>query len=343
MEPPAEAFYTLLGLSPSASPEQIKRAYRRLALKLHPDKNSGSSDAFQRLNTAYSTLSDPRKRKLYDRFGEQGVTMMEQAQAYGVPGWMLEPLAQSGLLLVLLVSLLALFVVMPILGCMRADGAVEWPWPAVLTPVWLANAALLALIIASGARERNVSSSSGRAVSCARLLCMISTAQLKLLLFMVFEVLLAIKLQRRDSAGFSYSLALLPLTLIFVLGVFQALRMYGPAAAGFGAVEEAGGSHEGKAMARGVLRKSLLWLGLELAFVLMLGAKLDGLSLVSWWEVMLPMWGMMALFFVRSAALLASSREHAQVRDPCLACPHFAGCRLAVPTGAHLARLAHTP
>ena len=71
-------YYEILGLSTSASPDQIKRAYRRLAKKYHPDhaKGKDSSDAaakFNEVQQAYSVLSDPEKRKLYDQFGHSGL------------------------------------------------------------------------------------------------------------------------------------------------------------------------------------------------------------------------------------------------------------------------------
>lgn len=65
-------YYELLGLNKSSSPEEIKKAYRKLALEFHPDRNSGNEEAeekFKKINEAYSVLSDPEKRKSYDRFG----------------------------------------------------------------------------------------------------------------------------------------------------------------------------------------------------------------------------------------------------------------------------------
>ncbi len=65
-------YYEILGIQRNAAQEEIKKAYRRLALKYHPDKNSGDKSAeerFKELNEAYVVLSDPEKRDLYDRFG----------------------------------------------------------------------------------------------------------------------------------------------------------------------------------------------------------------------------------------------------------------------------------
>uniref|UniRef100_A0A1B0EXQ1 Putative molecular chaperone dnaj superfamily protein n=1 Tax=Lutzomyia longipalpis TaxID=7200 RepID=A0A1B0EXQ1_LUTLO len=67
-------FYSILEVKRSASTNEIKKAYRKLAAKLHPDKNKddpNASEKFQDLGAAYEVLSDPEKRKTYDRCGEE--------------------------------------------------------------------------------------------------------------------------------------------------------------------------------------------------------------------------------------------------------------------------------
>ncbi|TKR68419.1 hypothetical protein L596_024408 [Steinernema carpocapsae] len=69
-------FYKILGVPKNANANQIKKAYRKLAKELHPDRNPGNEDKFQDLGAAYEALSDPDKRKVYDRQGEEGLQNM---------------------------------------------------------------------------------------------------------------------------------------------------------------------------------------------------------------------------------------------------------------------------
>ena len=68
-------FYAILGVERTANQGQIKHAYRKNAMKYHPDKNPGNEEAadkFKELSTAYAVLSDPNKKRQYDLHGEEG-------------------------------------------------------------------------------------------------------------------------------------------------------------------------------------------------------------------------------------------------------------------------------
>ncbi|MCH9609390.1 MAG: Chaperone protein DnaJ [Chlamydiales bacterium] len=70
-------FYQILGISKTASPDEIKKGYRKMAVKYHPDKNQGDAEAeakFKEISEAYEVLSDPQKREMYDRYGKEGVS-----------------------------------------------------------------------------------------------------------------------------------------------------------------------------------------------------------------------------------------------------------------------------
>src|SRR3989344_4957825 len=64
-------YYDILGVGKSASLDEIKRQYRKLALEWHPDRNkaAGANEKFKEINEAYAVISDPKKREQYDQFG----------------------------------------------------------------------------------------------------------------------------------------------------------------------------------------------------------------------------------------------------------------------------------
>uniref|UniRef100_A0A668VYY9 J domain-containing protein n=1 Tax=Oreochromis aureus TaxID=47969 RepID=A0A668VYY9_OREAU len=75
IKPAGKDFYKVLGVSPESNEDEIKKAYRKMALKFHPDKNSDADaeDRFKEIAEAYEILTDPKKRSIYDQFGEEGL------------------------------------------------------------------------------------------------------------------------------------------------------------------------------------------------------------------------------------------------------------------------------
>jgi len=83
-------YYDILGVKKDATKEEIKKAYRKLALKYHPDKNKGDVSAekkFKELSEAYEVLSDEKKRGIYDQYGEEGLKGAHMGGGFGGGGF----------------------------------------------------------------------------------------------------------------------------------------------------------------------------------------------------------------------------------------------------------------
>jgi hypothetical protein len=205
--PDGKRLYRALGVAPTATPSELKRAYHKLALKYHPDKNPSAGQRFNAINAAYATLSDPRKRQLYDQFGDQGVQMADTIAQQGLPDWLLSPGAQQATLLALACVALLFLVAMPALVLLRADESLTWDWALVLAPVWLANllyAAALAVRLWSHCRD---DAPGGARMSVRQGALAVGG----FLLVVTFEVLLALKLDAPGSDSLSFLIAVSPL------------------------------------------------------------------------------------------------------------------------------------
>lgn len=91
-DPKSDNYYAVLGLSKSTTGKQIKSAYRKLALQYHPDKvdekdKEEAEDAFVKISEAYAVLSDEEKRKIYDKYGKNGLEAHERGQDPGAAGF----------------------------------------------------------------------------------------------------------------------------------------------------------------------------------------------------------------------------------------------------------------
>ena len=96
MAPPnmnSKDYYQILGCPRNADDAALKKAYRKLAVKYHPDKNDSeeAKGNFQKVSEAYATLSDPKKRQMYNQYGEEGVRAAEAGASApgggGMPGF----------------------------------------------------------------------------------------------------------------------------------------------------------------------------------------------------------------------------------------------------------------
>eukprot|EP00440_Ansanella_granifera_P036849 gb/GFBE01039976.1/.p1 GENE.gb/GFBE01039976.1/~~gb/GFBE01039976.1/.p1 ORF type:complete len:423 (+),score=82.96 gb/GFBE01039976.1/:1-1269(+) len=139
MAPVDSTFYDLLGVEAGATSADIKHAYRRKALQLHPDKG-GDPEQFKVMKEAYDVLSDPQKRELYDQYGPDIVKMSE--------GNMVSPMAvlmalsrvgkkERAVALLVLTSFALALVSPALLLSLRWDSVVPMSWFFAFIPLWV--------------------------------------------------------------------------------------------------------------------------------------------------------------------------------------------------------------
>ncbi|KAJ3107808.1 hypothetical protein HDU97_003156 [Phlyctochytrium planicorne] len=140
-------FYELLQIPRTADKDAIKKAYRKQALKYHPDKVGQDPEKvarFQAISRANEILSDDKKRGIYDKYGEQGVLMMDK-----VPFLDPELLLSLNRTIVVATLFVVALLLFPVFISLRADDKVSWSWPVVFVPAFLAILACITFVALS--------------------------------------------------------------------------------------------------------------------------------------------------------------------------------------------------
>ena len=155
--PSTESYYDLLDVSPNATPEELKKAYKRQSLLMHPDKlaqkgqsvTNADKDRFTRMKHAYEVLSDPRRRETYDAIGERGMKWVEEPLSID-PQELAHNFATSSIydrskiFAIFLILYVGVFL-LPMLVCFMGDGRLgsDAKWTAVLAPLWVWDVIIL--------------------------------------------------------------------------------------------------------------------------------------------------------------------------------------------------------
>jgi len=150
-------FYSMLGVDREATQDEIKRAYKKQSLLMHPDKlaqkgrkvTDEDQAKFTRMKEAYEVLSDPHKRETFDAVGERGMKWMEEPFSID-PQELAHNFATSSVLdrskiFSIFVSLGVSVLILPFLICLHVDGVfgLDASWFATLVPLWLWDAFIL--------------------------------------------------------------------------------------------------------------------------------------------------------------------------------------------------------
>jgi len=152
-----ESFYELLGVDINSTQDEIKRAYKRQSLQMHPDKLAQKGQEvteelqarFTRMKEAYEVLADPHKRESYDTIGEVGMKWIDEPFNID-PQQMAHNFTTSSTvdrskIFGIFVALVIIIFILPILLCLKVDGIFgpDSRWTTLLTPLWIYDALAL--------------------------------------------------------------------------------------------------------------------------------------------------------------------------------------------------------
>eukprot|EP01060_Flectonema_neradi_P009544 TRINITY_DN1679_c1_g1_i1.p1 TRINITY_DN1679_c1_g1~~TRINITY_DN1679_c1_g1_i1.p1 ORF type:complete len:408 (+),score=21.14 TRINITY_DN1679_c1_g1_i1:61-1284(+) len=262
--------YSVLGVSPTATQQEIKKEYHALASRYHPDRQGpeSSETKFKEIQAAYDVLKDESKRKIYDRYGDEALRVMNSDMA-GSPLLMgISPqfMALAGCSLLIPLFLTFLFM------SLNVDGTVSWSWSATLIPFWIVATCIvierLAFLLSQGS------------ISMFRKVVL----TFQPLLPLIFVLLLALEL---DGTMHSWGSTFLPLILFCIMELImisrRSYRMYESKCAELG-IEATEGSYK-MMQAWGVFSQVR-----NLSFLVLLWFKLADYIHVSYAVISIPVW-----------------------------------------------------
>ncbi|KYQ90546.1 hypothetical protein DLAC_09171 [Tieghemostelium lacteum] len=284
-------YYTLLGVEPSATSEEIKRAYRDAALKYHPDRNPdpNAAEIFKEISHVYQILMDEDKRKLYDQYGEEGLNLFGN-DILGEEAELIAKAFSGSMRLLVCISflLVCVLVLAPIFIVVKINGAVDWSWGKVFSPMFILLSVSALIFIPMTIRTKSL-----------KTLCNL----IHILAIIAFLSMISTNLD--DKSDIQWSLVFIPIYFILVSNLLFAMfpyllpshyrkrftddKFYDP-------ITNFSLGYPGYAFRR------LLFPLLQIWFFIFLVVKLDNVVGWSWWINAIPV--LLFLFFTFVATIL---------------------------------------
>lgn len=323
MAPVDDKFYKILEVSTEATPSDIKHAYRKKALHLHPDKG-GDPEQFKAMQAAYDVLKDPRKRELYDQYGAEVVRMSEGNMVS--PQDVLLALSRVGnkeraVALTLLITLSFVLLSPALLFSLKWDHLLGLSWFVAFIPLWVFQGicwcCLISLLSVPPFDETEDADDEARTMhqdrrNKARIARVVGSVYVSLLF--TLEIFLALQLQ--GIVTWSWFLVLSPwylLEILWLRGCVHAAREAAEA-------EEEAASHGVARQPSGFsshLFKQAGWGCLRVVTISLLAARADAILTGSWYFCLIPVF-FGSLVDVGSTCARSSSRrgDEEQPSDP---------------------------
>lgn len=274
--------YEALGVASDVSPEDLRKAYKRAALRCHPDRKGGTVEDFQKLQRGFEILNDPAKRKIYDMYGEEMVGLMYEGN--GNPETAMKAFArisvyQRAQLVFLFCVATSMFMLTPIFIVLRWDMFVHWPWVVCFIPLWVMHGIACVPVVLMPSPPEDMSDEEREewdvAMSTQRTYRLAAVVIMSLLI--VLEVLVALRLD--GSIEWSWHAVLAPWALLEMIGAVRKIAYAG----------DEDGQEQGL--------PSVGWNLVRLAMAFTIAAKLNG-DIQYWDYVFIPYYVGIAFSFM---------------------------------------------
>jgi len=307
----SKRYYEVLEIDPKASEEDIKKAYKKLALKYHPDKNPGQEEKFKEISTAYSVLSDPGKKDIYDTYGEEGLSLYENG-VFGEEGEFMKilPFLQNPLLLalfcILAVVIVSVAFLFPLFIVLRLDGAVSWSWGRVFIPLFIVDVVPLIYALCLNVFSENKLSSVGTLLQYVSLL--------------VFQILICIQL---DSHRWNWAVVFIPIYIHELIYHFKRIISHTPSKYNEDKEAKTEGFTCGMGFG-GFFLKNMVIPILRIIFIIFVVIRLTNTVHWNWWIIAIPIfvamaWKLFIKYLDDKAGLAASIDEEDKKRRQTMA------------------------
>jgi len=292
-------YYDILGLETSATPEEIKKAYRKRAMQCHPDKG-GDAEEFKRVGEAKQVLMDPETRNFYDMYGEDGVAF-HKAWKEAKPNEMLRQMGAGGIACFCCTNTVCVFFLLwfPLLLCLKVANHEEWLWAVVFGPLWVLDTIVVLMLCVWPLLPVNVAR--GDPLSAIRWDWLAQA-----IFFVAFQIMIVVKL---DGVDCSWLVVFVPLYAFQAVGTGVALYDCLPAQyTAASRVKMAGSTCGHVVWVLFVLLQQVLWWGLWLLIQMRMDRELE----FSWWIVLSPAFAICGVWWyiaTRTPVVLSNDQD----------------------------------